>query len=121
MDRITFEQLPDAVAQLHEKMDCILEKLNKTESASQTDAEPELMSATEVSTLLGKSLATIYAMTSDKRIPFHKRGNKLYFFKKEVLQWLEDGGNSGVGNDDAFNEHLAELQGKKKRKPMCLK
>jgi len=66
--------------------------------------------------MLGKAESTIYTMTSSRLIPFHKRGNKLYFFKDELTAWIESGGQSGVANDDDFNRCLAELRPGKRRK-----
>jgi len=67
--------------------------------------------------MLGKAESTIYTMTSNHLIPFHKRGNKLYFFKDELTAWVESGGQYGVANDDDFNRRLAELRSGKRRKP----
>lgn len=74
----------------------------------------------EVAALLGKSASTIYAMTSEKRIPYRKRGNKLYFFEDEVMQWIEQGGTSGTGSEEDFNKRLEALRSGKKRKPGSL-
>ena len=66
--------------------------------------------------LLGKSTSTIYAMTSEKRIPYHKRGNKLYFFEDEIIGWIEQGGTSGTGGEEDFNKRLEALRSGKKHK-----
>lgn len=76
-----------------------------------------LLSLNEVAALLGKSASTIYSMTSDKRIPYHKRGNKLYFFEDEIIVWIEQGGTSGVTNESEINRRLEELRNGKKHKP----
>ena len=60
--------------------------------------------------MLGKSASTIYAMTSEKRIPYHKRGNKLYFFEDEIIGWIEQGGTSGTGSEEEFNRRLEALR-----------
>lgn len=80
-------------------------------------ARHTLLSLNEVAKLLGKSASTIYAMTSDKRIPYHKRGNKLYFFEDEVIAWIKQGGTSGVANESDIERRLEELRNGKKRKP----
>jgi len=59
-------------------------------------------------------------MTSDKRIPYHKRGNKLYFFQNEIIAWIEEGGTSGVANESDIERRLEELRNGKKRKPGAL-
>lgn len=40
--------------------------------------------------MLCKSVSTIYAMTSEHRIPYRKQGNKLYFLRPEIQSWLMD-------------------------------
>ena len=74
----------------------------------------------DVSTLLGKSASTIYTMTSEKRIPYHKRGNKLYFFEDEIIGWIEQGGTSGMGDENKFNGRLEALRNSKRHKPGSL-
>ena len=46
------------------------------------------MTVEDVSTMLCKSVSTIYAMTSEHRIPYRKQGNKLYFLRPEINAWL---------------------------------
>ena len=122
MNHITFEQLPQAVSLLIEKVgllaDRVEEALGKT--SGQHDKEHRLLTLNEVATLLGKSASTIYSMTSEKRIPYHKRGNKLYFFEDEIIRWVEQGGTSGTGNEEEFNRRLEALRSGKKHKPSSL-
>lgn len=121
MDNITFEQLPQAVSLLIERVGQLADKVDEALGKSpQQDGRHKLLTLNEVAALLGKSSSTIYAMTSDKRIPYHKRGNKLYFFEDEIIGWIEHGGTSGVGNEDEINRRLEELRSGKKRKPRPL-
>lgn len=122
MDNITFEQLPQAVSILIEKVGLLADRVEKVlgKTPHQHDEKHHLLTLNEVATLLGKSSSTIYAMTSDKRIPYHKRGNKLYFFKDEIIGWIEQGGTSGTGNESEINRRLEELRNSKKHKPSSL-
>lgn len=118
MDNVTFEKLPEIVAALNEKVDTILRRMEMQDTQSPPPPSgKELLTAAEVAELLGKSVATIYSMTSEKRIPFRKRGNKLYFFRDEVMQWIKDGGQSGNATPEDYSEHLAMLRDGKKHKP----
>lgn len=85
----SFDNLPTSVAELHKKVDYLTEIV---ERIAATDAKSRacIMNLEEVAVFLGKSVSTIYAMTSKRRIPFHKRGNKLYFDREEVVAWLKD-------------------------------
>ena len=113
MNNITFEQLPQAVSMLIEKVGLLTDKVEKVLGMT-----PQQHG--ECRTLLGKSASTIYAMTSDKRIPYHKRGNKLYFFQNEIIAWIEQGGTSGVASESEIERRLEELRNSKKRKPGAL-
>ena len=120
MEKITFEQLPQAVALLIERVGQLAEKMEQALGSATQKQGRRLLTLDEVSNLLGKSPSTIYAMTSEKRIPYHKRGNKLYFFEDEIIGWIEQGGTSGTGNEDEFNRRLEALRSGKKRKPSSL-
>ena len=129
MKNITFDGMPVALAFLHEKCDTIIALLSSIASGASGADMHTPIGMTEASKLLGKSPSTIYDMTSKRKIPFHKRGNKLYFFQDELLKWITDGGCSDtdypddtVANiDDCKAErHLKALQSEVKRKPKPL-
>ena len=122
MNNITFEQLPQAVSMLIEKVGLLTDKVEKVlgMTPQQHGECRTLLTLNEVAALLGKSASTIYAMTSDKRIPYHMRGNKLYFFKNEIIAWIEQGGTSGVASESEIERRLEELRNGKKRKPEAL-
>lgn len=120
MEKITFEQLPQAIALLIERVGQLAEKVEQALDSATRKQGRLLLTLDEVATLLGKSSSTIYAMTSEKRIPYHKRGNKLYFFEDEIIGWIEQGGTSGTGNEDEFNRRLEAIRSGKKRKPSSL-
>jgi len=42
----------------------------------------------ECAEFLGMSKWTIYRKTSDKRMPHHKEGKRLYFYKSELNEWI---------------------------------
>lgn len=93
MGNITFEQLPQAVSTLIERVEQLARKVDEVlgKAAGKDTGKRSLLSLEEVADLLGKSASTIYAMTSEKRIPYRKRGNRLYFFEDEIMQWIEQG------------------------------
>lgn len=79
MGNITFEQLPQAVSTLIERVEQLAGKVDEVlcKAAGRDTGKRSLLSLEEVAALLGKSASTIYAMTSEKRIPYRKRGNRL--------------------------------------------
>ena len=120
MDKITFEQLPQAVSLLIEKVGQLADKVDEALGKATQQKGRRLLALDDVDALLGKSASTIYAMTSEKRIPYHKRGNKLYFFEDEIIGWIEQGGTSGTGSEEEFNRRLEALRSGKKHKPSSL-
>lgn len=129
MRTFTFDGMPESLASLHEKGDTIIAMLSSIANGASCASLHIPIGMTEASKLLGKSPSTIYDMTSKRKIPFHKRGNKLYFFQDELLKWITNGGCSdtdypddAVANiDDCKAErHLKALQSEVKRQPKPL-
>ena len=86
-----------------------------------------LMDIREASAFVRKKVSSLYAYTSERRIPFYKRGNTLYFFKDQLIKWIESGGSwdkpyEPTREEQAdFEAHLALLQKSKKNKPASMK
>ena len=87
---LPFDNLPRSVAELHEKIDRLTGMLEQIISLTAVTPSPEIMTVEDVSAMLCKSVSTIYAMTSEHRIPYRKQGNKLYFLRSEIQSWLMD-------------------------------
>ena len=85
---LSFDSLPRTVAELHTKIDHLTAMLERFISSADTKPLPEIMTVEDVSAMLCKSVSTIYAMTSEHRIPYRKQGNKLYFLRPEIDAWL---------------------------------
>lgn len=51
--------------------------------------EEEFLNIQEASAFTKIPLTTIYDYTSSQKIPFHKKGKKLFFVKQELSQWLK--------------------------------
>lgn len=87
---LSFDNLPRSVAELHVKIDRLTGMLEQIISSAVVTPLPEIMTVEDVSAMLCKSVSTIYAMTSEHRIPYRKQGNKLYFLRSEIQSWLMD-------------------------------
>lgn len=60
------------------------------------------------------SRATVYGLTSAKKIPHTKRGKKLLFDEDEVLDWLRQGKRMTLAEIDAeADAHLERLRARK--------
>jgi excisionase family DNA binding protein len=41
--------------------------------------------------ITGLAKPTIYTLTSNRKIPFLKRGKRLYFSRQRLIEWLKEG------------------------------
>ncbi|MBO6607410.1 helix-turn-helix domain-containing protein [Psychroserpens sp.] len=82
-----FEQLPNAVAelrtQINEIKSIILEKIDDDRTAKNP------LSIKEVSEITMLSVPTIYSYCQKNKIPHSKVGNRLYFFRQEIIGWIK--------------------------------
>ena len=125
--KITFDRLPEVVGQLLSKVDYIIDKLENgvVREAQSANDQHCIMTLDDVCKMIGIRQSTVYALTSARKIPFHKRGNKLYFFKDELIRWIERGGAVDIlplqkDNNATLEAHLNSLRQKKARKPSSI-
>lgn len=64
-------------------------RLNSIKTASTVD-EQKPLSVGEAAQFLGVAKQSIYNGTSAGVIPHHKQGNKLFFFRDELLAWIRN-------------------------------
>lgn len=98
---ITFDQLPYMVSGLSEKLDRVLDILDKLGIANPIkNAKPSrrLVYAKEACQIIGKSLSTLYRgiKAPNDPIPSYKRGKLLYFYEDELYAWIENGRKHSV-------------------------
>ena len=89
METITFDQLPQAVSRLHEKLDHIEQLLREVNHLS--PAADELLTIAQAAKFLNLSTPTIYTKVSRNEIPVNKQGKRLYFYKSEQAEWIKSG------------------------------
>jgi excisionase family DNA binding protein len=87
---ITFDQLPNLVSSLFEKMESI-ERLLTEKTTPPTTDQKELLSMKEAAKFLNLSTATIYSKVSRRELPCMKQNNRLYFMQSELLDYLKAG------------------------------
>lgn len=90
MKAYKFEDLPDILGALYlriENIERILKDYNKQDKVIDND----LLSVNEASILLKLSVATIYSKVCRNEIPVNKQGKRLYFYRKELLDWIKSG------------------------------
>lgn len=89
MEVITFNELPNAVSgllnEIREVKALLIQKVNPKD-------EPETPSGIkEISDLIGLTVPTLYGYCQRNEIPHHKKGNRLYFFRSEIIKWAKEG------------------------------
>jgi excisionase family DNA binding protein len=89
MATITFDQLPEAVSKLHEKLN-IIEQLLREAGNHDSDID-ELLTISQAAKFLSLSTPTLYSKVSRKEIPVNKQGKRLYFYKSELAEWIKAG------------------------------
>ena len=87
--QITFEQMPAAIGQLSDRLENIERLLSQIEKAGNTQSSDDLMIIKQAAEFIHLSLPTVYGLVSNRKIPFMKKGKRLYFSKKELTQWLQ--------------------------------
>ena len=73
---------------------CIIEGISETTPTPQE--ETKLLSINEAAKYLNLAKQTLYGFTSNRTIPFIKKGKKLYFKKSDLNIWLEEGKKSSI-------------------------
>ena len=126
---LSFDQLPKAVGELLTKVDYVISRLDEkkeADSSSPTSDDDQMMTMDEACQFIGKKRSTMYSLTSERRIPYRKRGNKLYFFKKELVEWIQSGGaydkpyTLSEQEQAEFDAHLEQMREKKRHKPAAV-
>ena len=94
MQTISFEQLPQAVAELSSQLFEIRSLLQTMATATPSQpASDQWLNVKELSEYLPSrpAVATIYEYTANETIPFSKQGKSLIFLKSEIEEWLRSG------------------------------
>lgn len=82
----TFNDVPCLLANIDEKLGIIVEWIQS--GGSQQDPHA-ILTIDEAVAFTGYSKSAIHSATSKDTIPHFKRGNKLFFFKDELAEWLK--------------------------------
>jgi excisionase family DNA binding protein len=89
MKNFSSEQLPDILMRIEER----LEKMHDIllETYKQYAPEDDFIGSKEAAKILKFSLPTLYTKVCKREVPFYKQGNRLYFSKQKLLDWIQDG------------------------------
>lgn len=82
----TFYDIPVLLARIDDKLGIITAWIQDGASRQDTHA---ILTIDEAVAFTGYSKSAIHSATSKDTIPHFKRGNKLFFFKDELVEWLK--------------------------------
>ena len=86
---LTFEKLPSEVANLRNEVKEIKALILQKQELQPAQENP--ININELSDLIGKTVPTIYGYCQRNEIPYNKKGNRLYFFKSQIIEWVKTG------------------------------
>jgi len=66
--------------------------------AKSSNQENDVIDIREASLYLGLAIPTIYAKVSERIIPHSKVGKKLFFSRKDLLAWIQNGRRKTVSD-----------------------
>ena len=101
----TFNDIPVLLARIDEKLGIIAEWIQN--GASQQDPHA-ILTIDEAVAFTGYSKSAIHSATSKDTIPHFKRGNKLFFFKDELVEWLKSDSRPKRGRRFQANDNSKE-------------
>ena len=113
MQHLTFDHLPQAVYEIHQRIERIEQLLIQISKAGPNS--DQILTVSEAAEFLDLSVATIYKMTSGGELPFMKRGKRCYFSKTELLTYLQLGRRKTNLKIEAEADAYIRKRGKLKR------
>lgn len=87
-NEITFEKMPQAIAMILSEVSNIKHLIEKEREPVKTRQPIDIEGASQV---IMKARSTIYYLTRKGKIPSYKNGKKIYFYKDELLAWVDAG------------------------------
>lgn len=99
MEALKFEQLPNVVATLTNEVR-ELKALILSKAQTHTEIENPI-NLNDVVPITGLTKPTLYSYVQRNEIPYHKKGNRLFFFKSEIIDWIKTGKQKTVKEIEA--------------------
>lgn len=94
MENLTFEQLPNAIHNLTQRVIGIEKLLQQQAATPATETTNELLNVSEAANFLDLAVPTVYSMVSRGELPYMKKTKRIYFSKSELLEYLKTGRKS---------------------------
>ena len=99
-EQVTFNNLPEAIAQLLNENQSLLRDVQKlSDKVSALSGGKEVMDVELAAEFLNKTPAGIYAMVHRREINYYKPDKGLQFLRSDLLDWVMNGKQSAVENE----------------------
>ena len=110
MKKVNFDSLPQVVQELNAKIDNITFLL---QSAKQDVKQSDLLNIKDAANFLNLSVPTLYGKVSRREIPYMKQGNRLYFSRLELTDYIKSG---KILSDREIDEQTSNFLSKKNKR-----
>lgn len=94
---------------IHEEIETFLKGLNQK-------TIPERMGFAETAQYLGVSKSAMYKFTMDRKIPFNKFGRRIFFYTKDLDNWLKNNAPRYKSREEIASEAAQYLSNAAKKK-----
>tara|TARA_R110002020_G_scaffold474467_2_gene706003 strand:+ start:34 stop:438 length:405 start_codon:yes stop_codon:yes gene_type:complete len=106
---------------IFQRLDNIQQSINNLNPRSRDiNPEDDITNVKGAAKILDSTSGTIYNLVHERRIPYHKQGKKLYFFKSELLEWIKNGKHKTREQiAESVNQTLSEQKkGQRNKEPL---
>ena len=93
-EKISFENLPQAVSLLLEKVETLEQLLKSQQNPGSLSDKP--MTISQAAEFVNLTVPTLYGFVSKRTIPFSKVGKRLYFSEAELSTWIKSGRKQSI-------------------------
>ena len=96
MTNVSFENLPQAVSLLLEKVETLEQLLKSQQNPGSLSDKP--MTISQAAEFVNLTVPTLYGFVSKRTIPFSKVGKRLYFSEAELSTWIKSGRKQSIND-----------------------
>ena len=93
-EKISFENLPQAVSLLLEKVETLEQLLKSQQNPALPSDKP--LTISQAAEFVNLTVPTLYGFVSKRTIPFSKVGKRLYFSEAELSTWIKSGRKQSI-------------------------
>ena len=112
-NNLTFDQLPNAISNLTNKVDDIARFL-KQQAETPAENPNELLNVKDAAHFLSLAVPTVYSLVSRGELPFMKKTKRIYFSRLELLAYIKGGRKStNLEQQAEADQYLVNRKGKK--------